>query len=407
MSGNIDEPTLARIERSLHKTGVYVSPDLRDDLTQRQLTRIQAARHGTPQTAYVIAVNVDYEDPIFHGNADALIDRIHDDTHQDGLYLVAGSEFGDGYQLDSKALPEDSSAISIGTVATDEHGDNLGAMILDGLALAKSGDADARAEKMFQRDTKSYQQHNQHQSDRDDGGNGAAITTGIVGGVVVVALLALLVRRRRGPSVAATGSLAGSATTATTASTQHRQFTLPPAVLSTVRAAEDRQNEHRAQADVLALGEAIDNAELSASSDRVRAAWQAALDHYDVARRILDRDHSPADAIGAIVLAGRGRAALDAALRKRGWKPAKPCYFNPLHGTARQSVTWGDGDRGVSVPACAACARSVRARQEPADVLDFVADGVPRHYFALDLGVWSATGYGALDTDLLGRLLER
>lgn len=401
MSGNIDEPTLKRIEQSLRKTGVYVSPDLRHDLTQRQLTRIQAARHGTPQTAYVIAVDVDYEDPIFHGNADALVDRIHDDTHQDGLYLVASSNYGDGYDLDAKALPDDGDAISIGTVATDEHGDNLGAMILDGLALAKSGDAEERAEKIYQRDTKSYQQqnHRHHGRDADGGGDGAAITTGVVGGVIVLALIALFVRRRRTPSSPSTAAIS--------ASTQKRQFTLPPAVLSTVRAAEDRQNEHRAQADVLALGEAIDGAELAASSDRVRAAWQAALDHYDVARRILDRDHSPADAIGAIVLAARGRSALDAALRNRGWSPDRPCYFNPLHGTARQRVAWTDGDRSVKVPACSACTRSVRAGDEPADVLDFVSDGTPRHYFALDLGVWSATGYGSLDTDLLGRLLDR
>ena len=201
-------------------------------------------------------------------------------------------------------------------------------------------------------------------------------------------------RRRRGTALP-------TRPTATSAS-----FTLPRAVLSTVRAEEDRRNETRAGDDVLALGEAIDHAELDPRRGQALPAWQAALDHYDVAQRILDRPHSPADVVGAIVLAGRGRSALASAVRGRGWSPRPGCYFNPLHDGGATPVRWADGDARVRVPACAACAAAVASGREPDDILDFVADGRPVHYFKLDLGVWSRTGYGALDADLLGRMLR-
>ena len=95
----------------------------------------------------------------------------------------------------------------------------------------------------------------------------------------------------------------GRTTLATRPTPTRASFTLPTAVLSTVRAAEDRRNGSRASTEVLALGEAIDAAELDAVRPEVLSSWQDALDHYDVARRILDRDHSPADVVGAIVLA--------------------------------------------------------------------------------------------------------
>jgi hypothetical protein len=49
----------------------------------------------------------------------------------------------------------------------------------------------------------------------------------------------------------------------------------------------------------------------------------------------------------------------------------------------------------------------VRAGREPDDVLDFIEGERTVHYFRLDLGAWSTTGYGALDRDLLGALRGR
>ena len=158
---------------------------------------------------------------------------------------------------------------------------------------------------------------------------------------------------------------------------------------------------------MLALGEAIDAAHLDPRRTASLPAWQSALDHYDVARRILDREHSPADAVGAIVLAERGGSALEAARRGSGWSPSPGCYFHPLHEGPVAVTPWRDGEVTTRVPACAACTRALEEDREPDDILDFVAQGRPAHYFRLDLGPWSRTGYGSLEPDLLGRLLDR
>ncbi|MFT4287547.1 hypothetical protein, partial [Nocardioides sp.] len=222
-------------------------------------------------------------------------------------------------------------------------------------------------------------------------------TVGGVLAVAVVGLAAAVWLRRRGRR----------RTRLVTASTTGRALALPESVLRTVRAAEDERNESRAQAAVLALGERIDATDFSATTARARASWQAALDHYDVASRILDGSHSPADAVGALVLAERGQEALRAAAQGHGWRPGRRCYFNPLHSLATTTATWTDSGRTVKVPACQACARALQAGQEPPDVLDFVVGGRPRHYYRLDLGAWSRTGFGSLDPDLLSQLLRR
>jgi hypothetical protein len=113
--------------------------------------------------------------------------------------------------------------------------------------------------------------------------------------------------------------------------------------------------------------------------------------------------------VGALVLARRGDAARSAAERGRtaAWTPRPGCWFNPLHDGPTSQVTWRDGDREVDVPACAACAADVRDGREPRDVLDFIEGDRTVHYFRLDLGAWSTTGYGTLDRDLLGALRTR
>ena len=80
------------------------------------------------------------------------------------------------------------------------------------------------------------------------------------------------------------------------------------------------------------------------------------------------------------------------------------CWFNPLHDGSTTPVTWRDGDREVDVPACRACAADVRDGREPDDVLDFIEGDRTVHYYRLDLGAWTDTGYGSLDRDLLGAL---
>lgn len=386
----IDEETLRQIEAELGADGVWVAPELRDQVPPDVEAQIEAAVAAADTPTYVTLVDLDYRDPLTHGDAGELANYIRDDTGRSGVYVGLEPQYGDDpYVLELTSFPDDSGLFYAARVASAEHPDDLGAQALRVLELLKSGDAERLYEQLDPED-----RYPGGSSGGDDGGLGAGALTGIA--VAVLALVAVVVtaRRRRARALPAAPTPTGAS------------FTLPTAVLSTVRAAEDRRTEGRAQADVLALGEAIDAAELDPRRTAGLPAWQAALDHYDVARRILDRDHSPADAVGAIVLAGRGRSALAAAVDGRGWEPAASCYFNPLHEGATTPVLWRDGESGVRVPACERCARAVSDGAEPDDVLDFVTDGRPAHYFKLDLGAWSRTGYGALDGDLLGRLLE-
>lgn len=385
----IDEKTLHQIEVELGNDGVWVAPSMRDQVSVADEAKIEAAVAEAPTPTYVTLVDLSYDDPLTNGDADQLANVIRDDTGRSGVYIGLAPQYGDDpYSLEITSFPDDTGLFYAARVAAAEHPDDLTAQALRTIDLLQSGGAEKLYEQL------DPEERNPGSPPSEDGGVGAGAVVGI--GVGVIALVAVIVAaaRRRARSRPA-------APTPTRAS-----FTLPPAVLSTVRAAEDRRTETRAQTEVLALGEAIDAAELDPGRSAALPAWQAALDHYDVARRILDRDHSPADAVGATVLAERGRSALSSAVRGRGWQPTPSCYFNPLHTGATTPVLWRDGESSVRVPACPKCARAVAAGDEPDDVLDFVADGRPAHYFKLDLGAWSGTGYGALDTDLLGRLLE-
>lgn len=389
---NIDEALLDRIEDELGVDGVWVAPELRDQVPKDVEAEIEAAVQQARTPTYVALVETGYED-ITSGSAEQLAAMIRDDTGRSGVYISVGHSYGDEpYQLEITSFPKEYDLFFAARVAAVEHPQDLGAQTLRTLELLRTGGAEKLYEELEpeQRDMVS----GTSSASDDGGGVGTGVVTGVVVGVLALVAIVVAARRRRARSRAVAPTPTGAS------------FTLPAAVLSTVRAAEDQRTEARAQNDVLALGEAIDAAELDPRRSSALPAWQAALDHYDVARRILDRDHSPADAVGAIVLAARGRSALRSAVRGRSWQPTPSCYFNPLHTGDTTAVLWQDDDQRVRVPACPRCAAAVAAGREPDDVLDFVADGRPAHYFKLDLGAWSRTGYGALDTDLLGRLLQ-
>ncbi|MGZ4475151.1 MAG: hypothetical protein ACXVWW_05555 [Nocardioides sp.] len=384
MSVQIDNPTLAAIEGELGRDGVWVSPEMRTSVSPAQERRIEAAVAQAPSPTYVALVDLDYNDPLTNGDFPQLAAIVRDDTARQGIYLGVDGE----KTLVATSFPTDYGLYQAPRIAAVEHPGNLTAQIIDVLGLLRTGtDLDARWEALEKAHPQKTAEVQGYPS--DDGDRGADSMAGWwIGGSILLVLTVLAVvtartlRLRRG----------GSAITA-----QGRSFSLPVAVLRTVRAAEDTRNEENARVDILALGEAIDAATMDTRRPRVAAAWQATLDHYDVASRIMDRAHSPADVVGAIVLAQRGRAALSAAQAGRGWSPSAGCYFNPLHGPAREQVAWSDGERTVRVPACSRCGRALARGTEPE---------VPRHYFRLDLGAWSRTGFGSLDTDLLGALLR-
>ncbi|MGH3357266.1 MAG: hypothetical protein ACRDO7_00590 [Nocardioidaceae bacterium] len=368
-----NEVPLKRIETALQDDGVWVSPDLRSDVSKADEARIERAVDDARENVYVALVDVPYDDPMLHGEVEAMFTIISDDTGLQGTFL--GMENYDKPAVTEGGPGGAEDAYYAAQAAEARHPDDLTDQVVDAIGLIENGDA--------------YEVYNRlEESGSVPAGtqsSDSGLSTGLVIGLVIAALVVVVGvgrfvrgrRQRRGKD----------------------GFALPTNVMSTVRAAERRRLHKRAKDDVLQLGERIDATPMSGATD----AWQAALDHYDQARRILDRSPAAADVVGTIVLAERGASALDAALAGDEWTPATPCYLNPLHGSSTRTAQWG-GDDGVAVPACTACADSLDAGRTPDDVLDFVHDGVPRHYFSLELPPWSDSGYGSLDPDLLGRL---
>lgn len=393
----LDEPTLARIERELGRDGVWVAPALRDVVGPADEARIEEAVAAQPTPTYVALVELSYDDELTSGRPEQLAYLVRDDTGREGTYLVPRPYSEPGtYQLEVQAFPQEYDLYAASEVAADELPGDLTGQVLRTLELLRTPESQTLYDEL------------RSERDAEDGGLGSAVgstgggdTGDADGGVpvpvfvgvlaLVVAVAALLARRRRHRAVPRARGTA---------------FVLPDTVVRTVREAEDRRHEALAEESVLGLGEAIDAAHLDPRRSRGLGAWQAALDHYDVASRILHRQHSPADVVGALVLARRGREALTAAVAGRDWRPTPSCYFHPLHGEATARARWDHLDAWVEVPVCRDCEVAVARDVEPRDVLDFVEGDRPAHYFRLDLGAWSRTGYGSLDTDLLGALLR-
>lgn len=223
----------------------------------------------------------------------------------------------------------------------------------------------------------------------DDGFPTVPVVSGVVALVVLVVAVVTASRRR------------------TSASRDRRTFALPDSVLSRVREAEADELRRRARAALVTLGEKIEGAQLGPRDDT--ATWQAALDHYEAAGRLLPDDGSEPsvlDAVGAIVLADRGEQALAATRRRRKLAFTTPCFLNPLHGTGRRGESLAHGDFRVDAPVCDRCRADLNAGRRP-DILDVIENGRPEHYFETRHEPWASTGYGALEPDLLRRLRTR
>ncbi|WP_426241540.1 hypothetical protein [Nocardioides sp. LHG3406-4] len=381
----IDDATVAKIVQEVTGDGVWVDPAFAraHDISAQDETRLeQAVAASDYADLRVVLVEVDPDDDRFQGSFSSLSAWIQDSAGGDATYV--GWQESSEPPLAVDAYGDQPDPIYVANVAAHDHPDDLVAQVVQVQELLDDGNAEALWMEVPRDERYSWT--------ADDG---SSVPWWAIVGIVAALLVACVMvwkwvagaLRRRRP----TG------------------FVLPPAVLRTVRAAEDRQLRERAETEVLALGEAIAESESASGSPEALDAWQQSLDHYAAARDVLDRAGSPADVVGALVLARRGESARDAALQRpaRRWQPPLGCWFNPLHRGTTTEVTWRDEDRAVDVPACQECAEAVRAGREPDDVLDFIDGERTVHYFRLDIGAWSATGYGSLRPDLLGALRER
>ncbi|CAM5699736.1 NYN domain-containing protein [Streptomyces purpurascens] len=171
---------------------------------------------------------------------------------------------------------------------------------------------------------------------------------------------------------------------------------VPQLVFATARAADEAELRRRAEAEVLALGEATQAADLATTP-----GLQHALDAYAAAGTVLDEARGLPDLAGVLALVQEGQDALtgtDAALPR--------CFFHPLHGRAALRTGWrplGRRDR-LDVAVCQECADALRDRRAPEVLTDTAEDGRTVPYFELpaERSVWAATGYGSLTAPLAG-----
>ena len=396
-----DDSILQEIVREVREDGVYVAPGFRTQIDADEEAAIEAAVARTDHPVNVIAVPLSDGD-LFAGNAQDLLTRVHDEIGGDGWYVAPAYLFDDGsYRLESNEwagsydagldLPYDASGI-----AEELHPTDLGAGLVELTTAIADGTV---AEKV----TEANQARDARRADEGlpplsgstgtPSGGGDSDADWVIGSVVIVVLVVLVVavvRAYRGA-----GGLRRAVTPAA-----RRRYVLPASVLDRVREADADRIAARADKATLALGERIEATDIGPRADTT--AWQAALDHYDAARRV-GTEGDLLDAVGAVVLAERGEAALDAALAGKPYSPSAPCYLNPLHGAATTRRKVEQDGRSVSVPVCKACRQDLAAGRTP-DILDVTRDGEPVHYFDTDAEPWSSTGYGALHPDLVERL---
>ena len=394
----INDKTLNRIERQLGRDGVWVAPELRKKFPLRVERKLARAVDGAKPKVYAILVKVPKGHKAYRGSLEKLIGDVRPKVGP-GMYvgvdqnskLVVGAYGPDNAQV----------AFFAREAAKKKHPNDITAQVLDAGRMLSNGKAHSTYKKLNKpapSESGSREQGvgsaettepspapvaSNSAAAADDGGPWVTIGVGVILAIVVVGVvLALVLRRKRGLMGDADG---------------------PVPVVALTHAARRRRHRRQARRDVAALGRRLSEIEQPANGEALREA----VEHHTVARRIIGGPHSQADAVGVIVLAMRANDALDAARAGRSWKPAAPCYLNPLHGWSDRHVSWRGAADGVEPPACKDCADTIDAGRMPDDVLDFLHSGRPRHYFALVLEPWSSTGFGSLDTDLLPLLQTR
>lgn len=401
---------LDTIHQALQSDGYYLDPSLADQFSPQQLEALQSGLAAADQPTYVIVYPFRDSD-VYGGSAVDLVARLHQAYPDPGVYLTTTTDLTqaeydtislEGRQYDVLGQRDGSlDDYQLLSAVQYEKPPDLGTAFVRAVDLLNAGPE--AIEKAYD---KAYAASNADGgggstgstgSDGPSGGNGGDGAgfdpTGLVVAVLVLAVLGALgwaAIRRLGRGAA-----------------RRTPVVLPAAALARIRESQERKRVDEARAAVLALGVAVDQINLSTADKR--AGWQAAFDHFQAARDLLESatagtgEPEPLDVVGVLVIAGRGESALAAARRGRPWEPSTPCFLNPLHGVARERVRLDGGPRGQDVPACADCLAALAAHTEP-DMLDVEHRGRVVHYFETDVQPWAATGYGALDTDLLQAL---
>lgn len=372
----MSDDQIAQIIKGLADDGVYISPKL-VSVSPADEAQIIANVAKSPTPIFAIGLPLNYGDA-YGGDGEQVAALVVDQTHQDGIYLVAGRDGSLG--MNTVAYGSDTQGLwEIAWVAKQQAPDDQGQQLVIATDLIGSGEGHKVFNKLW---AKREKDTTTSTATRDSDGSSSTVIA-VSGIVLAIAILGWLLHRWMN------------------AVRRRRDRGLTRTVLE--RVANARNNEWRTQADkeLLAFSARINQSDITAQSST--DAWRAALDHYDAARHVLDRSTTTADTVGALVLLERGSTALDAAIAGNEFIPPTPCYFNPFHGTTSKTAKWGADQRKVTVPACDACRLAVRKKRDP-EFLDLAIDGKSVHYFDSKAEPWASTGYGALNSDLIGRL---
>ncbi|WP_110206320.1 hypothetical protein [Nocardioides daejeonensis] len=381
---------LAAVHQELELDHVYVHPSLRSLVSESDEESLQQQAAQADHPTYIVVWPYRPGDA-YGGKPADLLTRLHDQYPEPGIYLsnevrlepigdsygveIDGRQWGVGGEQDGPIEWRVKSQVGM------ERQPDVVTSFERGLELLAMDPGDLEQLHGTTLDERSATYRAEHPPE-DEGGWQAPVVTGLV------ALLALFVAWRVVVSFRK----------------QKQPAPLPKSAMQRIRAAQSKELLARAQDESQALGELLDELEISPHDDR--SAWQAALDHYAAVRRLLESEEpDPLDVVGALVLTQRGEDALSSARAGQPWEPSRTCFLNPLHGKAAREQRIEVEGRLIDVPVCAACRTALRKKQVP-DIFDVVRRGQPRHYFETDVEPWASSGYGALDPDLL-KLLTR
>lgn len=367
-----------RIANALRTSPVYVDEAYADAVPpsrQRQLAdRIR--RTGLPIKVVLTPFT---KGDAFDGDSDVLAGIVRDrlPDRRELVLITPDSDFPDslrGYEWPADTHQADRAVAATGFL--DEMRDaGLADLTAKAVDLVAEGKGEQRYEEAMRDPDRSAPPAKSGSGSESASGSGSGSGSGWTGwwpfvGVPVLALTAL-------------------ATRAVLVRSRKRSPAFPQLVFATARAADEAGLRRRAEAEVLALGEATRAADVATTPD-----LQQALDAYAAAGKVLDEARGLPDLAGALALAQEGRDALTGS-------PGLPlCFFNPLHGRAALRSGWrplGRRDR-LDVAVCGACADALRDRRAPEVLTDTDENGRTVPYFEIPArrSAWAASGYGSL-----------
>ena len=419
MTGSRDaDQVLADVAEALAEDGVYVHPSLASLVTPDEEATLAQTLEQAEEPAYVVLYPFERNDQ-FGGSPSDLLTRLQAREPLPGVFITSDAygltndeysdarvealEWGEPGSYDGQVWYELSDAVDSRAPEDgfdiDEAVQTAAELVVEGREAVSEG----YRERQEQRD-------DEYVARGGDSGNsvgeavGAYLFLAVLAAVIVGG--AAVVVRRRSPATA-TASSGSRPATVPRAERAQPAAVLPASAIERIREAHDRRLEERAERELLALGEELDATEIGPRHER--SSWQAALDHYDAARRVLETAERRDDeldvlhVVGALVLLARGRDALSAASKGRGFEPAPDCYLNPLHGRAAAARRVEVAGRPLEVPLCERCRGDLKRDRTP-DILDVSQRGKPTHWFDTGVEPWVSTGYGALDPDLVTAL---